>query len=170
MSDRITVNGLQVASVLYDFINNEALPGTGVEADAFWSGAASVIADLAPPRNRELLAVRDDLQTKIDGWHRDHKDADLKPGTADFDAYKTFLTEIGYLAEVPADFQITTGNVDREIAETAGPQLVVPVLNARFALNASNAAGVRSTTPVRHRRDPGDGRRREGVVLQQGPW
>lgn len=138
MSDRITVNGLQVASVLYDFINNEALPGTGVEADAFWSGAASVIADLAP-RNRELLAVRDDLQTKIDGWHRDHKDADLKPGTADFDAYKTFLTEIGYLAEVPADFQITTGNVDREIAETAGPQLVVPVLNARFALNASNA-------------------------------
>ena len=138
MSDRITVNGLQVASVLYDFINNEALPGTGVEADAFWSGAASVIADLAP-RNRELLAVRDDLQTKIDAWHRDHKGADLTPGSADFDAYKAFLTEIGYLTEVPADFQITTGNVDREIAETAGPQLVVPVLNARFALNASNA-------------------------------
>ncbi len=138
MSDRITVNGLQVASVLHDFINNEALPGTGVEADAFWSGAASVIADLAP-RNRELLAVRDELQTKIDAWHRDHKGADLTPGSADFDAYKSFLTEIGYLAEVPADFQITTDNVDREISETAGPQLVVPVLNARFALNASNA-------------------------------
>ncbi|PWD41710.1 malate synthase G [Gordonia paraffinivorans] len=138
MSDRITVNGLQVASVLYDFINNEALPGTGVEADAFWSGAASVIADLAP-RNRELLRVRDELQAKIDAWHRDHKGADLTPGTADFDAYKSFLTEIGYLAEVPADFQITTDNVDREISETAGPQLVVPVLNARFALNAANA-------------------------------
>ncbi|MFC9982046.1 malate synthase G [Gordonia sp. NPDC127522] len=138
MSDRITVNGLQVATVLHDFINNEALPGTGVDADAFWTGAASVIADLAP-RNRELLAVRDDLQTKLDAWHRDHKDADLTPGSADFDSYKSFLTEIGYLAEVPADFQITTSNVDREIADTAGPQLVVPILNARFALNASNA-------------------------------
>ena len=138
MSDRITVNGLQVATVLHDFINNEALPGTGVDADAFWAGAASVIADLAP-RNRELLAVRDDLQTKLDAWHRDHKDADLTPGSADFDSYKSFLTEIGYLAEVPADFQITTSNVDREIADTAGPQLVVPILNARFALNASNA-------------------------------
>ncbi|WP_374613890.1 malate synthase G, partial [Gordonia sp. (in: high G+C Gram-positive bacteria)] len=138
MSDRITVNGLQVATVLHDFINNEALPGTGVDADAFWAGAASVIADLVP-RNRELLAVRDDLQTKLDAWHRDHKDADLTPGTADFDSYKSFLTEIGYLAEVPADFQITTSNVDREIADTAGPQLVVPILNARFALNASNA-------------------------------
>lgn len=138
MSDRITVNGLQVASVLHDFINNEALPGTGVDADAFWAGAASVIADLAP-RNRELLAVRDDLQSKLDAWHRDHKDADLTPGSADFDAYKSYLTEIGYLVEVPADFQITTAGVDREIADTAGPQLVVPVLNARFALNASNA-------------------------------
>ncbi|MFT4396990.1 malate synthase G [Gordonia lacunae] len=138
MSDRITVNGLQVATVLHDFINNEALPGTGVDADAFWAGAASVIADLAP-RNRELLAVRDELQSKLDTWHRDHKDADLTPGTGDFDEYKSFLTEIDYLAEVPADFQITTSNVDREIADTAGPQLVVPILNARFALNASNA-------------------------------
>ncbi|UPW07146.1 malate synthase G [Gordonia terrae] len=138
MSDRITVNGLQVATVLHDFINNEALPGTGVDADAFWAGAASVITDLAP-RNRELLAVRDDLQSKLDAWHRDHKDADLTPGSADFDAYKSYLTEIGYLVEVPADFQITTAGVDREIADTAGPQLVVPVLNARFALNASNA-------------------------------
>ncbi|AFR49280.1 MULTISPECIES: malate synthase G [unclassified Gordonia (in: high G+C Gram-positive bacteria)] len=138
MSDRITVNGLQVATVLHDFINNEALPGSGVDADAFWAGAASVIADLAP-RNRELLAVRDELQTKLDAWHRDHKDADLTPGTADFDEYTSYLTEIGYLAEVPADFQITTSNVDREIADTAGPQLVVPILNARFALNASNA-------------------------------
>ncbi|MYR05403.1 malate synthase G [Gordonia sp. SID5947] len=135
MSDRINVNGLQVASVLHDFINNEALPGTGVDPDAFWTGAATVITDLAP-RNRELLAVRDELQSKIDQWHRDHP---ATAGELDFDAYKSFLTEIGYLVDQPADFQIGTENVDREIAETAGPQLVVPILNARFALNASNA-------------------------------
>ncbi|MBD0024071.1 malate synthase G [Gordonia pseudamarae] len=132
MSDRINVHGLQVEPVLYDFINNEALPGSGVEQDAFWSGAAGVINDLAP-RNRELLAIRDDLQAKIDQWHRDH------PGAVDFPAYKAFLTEIGYLVDVPADFQISTRGVDSEIAETAGPQLVVPILNARFALNAANA-------------------------------
>ncbi|GAB90499.1 malate synthase G [Gordonia rhizosphera] len=135
MSDRVTVNGLQVASVLYDFINNEALPGTGVDQDAFWSGAASVFADLAP-RNRELLAIREELQAKVDQWHRDHP---TSPENFDHAAYKTFLSEIGYLVEPPADFQIGTANVDREISETAGPQLVVPVLNARFALNASNA-------------------------------
>ncbi|OZG27258.1 malate synthase G [Williamsia sp. 1138] len=137
MAQRVTVDGgLQVASVLYDFINNEALPGTGVEQDAFWAGAAAVINDLAP-RNRELLAIRDDIQAKIDAWHRDHP----SNGPADFDhaAYKAFLTEIGYLTEVPDDFQITTTGVDTEITSTAGPQLVVPILNARFALNASNA-------------------------------
>ena len=132
MSDRTNVNGLQVATVLYDFINNEALPGTGVDQNSFWAGAASVIGDLAP-RNRELLAVRDDLQAKIDQWHKDND------GAGDFATYKKFLTDIGYLVEPLADFQIATENVDREIAETAGPQLVVPVLNARFALNASNA-------------------------------
>ncbi|MEE3850070.1 malate synthase G [Gordonia sp. LSe1-13] len=131
MSDRTTVNGLQVATVLYDFINNEALPGTGVDQDSFWAGAASVIADLSP-RNRELLGVRDELQATIDQWHKDNPEFD-------FAAYKKFLGDIGYLVEPPADFQIATDNVDREIAETAGPQLVVPVLNARFALNASNA-------------------------------
>ncbi|HMS77331.1 malate synthase G [Gordonia sp. (in: high G+C Gram-positive bacteria)] len=132
MSDRINVHGLQVEPVLYDFINNEALPGSGVDQEAFWSGAAGVINDLAP-RNRELLAIRDDLQAKIDQWHRDH------PGAVDFPAYKAFLTEIGYLVDVPEDFQISTSGVDSEIAETAGPQLVVPILNARFALNAANA-------------------------------
>ncbi|MEP9394206.1 malate synthase G [Gordonia sp. VNK1] len=137
MSDRIIVDGLQVDPVLYDFITNEALPGTGVDKDAFWSGAASVIADLAP-RNAELLAIRDTLQAKIDDWHRDHKGADLTDPAA-FGEYKDFLTEIGYLVPVPDDFQIGTEGVDREIAETAGPQLVVPILNARFALNASNA-------------------------------
>ena len=137
MAQRVTVDGgLQVASVLYDFINDEALPGTGVEKDAFWTGAAAVINDLAP-RNRELLAVRDDLQAKIDAWHQRHKSTG--PLDFDFAAYKAFLTEIGYLTEAPADFQISTTGVDTEITSTAGPQLVVPVLNARFALNASNA-------------------------------
>ncbi|MBJ7287316.1 malate synthase G [Williamsia sp.] len=130
MSERVTVNGVQVASVLYDFINSEALPGTGVDQDAFWTGAAAVITDLAP-RNRELLEIRESLQAKIDAWHHDNT---FEPA-----AYKEFLTEIGYLAPVPEDFQITTENVDTEITSTAGPQLVVPVLNARFALNASNA-------------------------------
>ncbi|MBM7368941.1 malate synthase G [Gordonia hydrophobica] len=131
MTARVNVNGLQVAEVLYNFVNNEALPGTGVDADQFWTGAAAVFGDLAP-RNRELLDVRQDLQDKIDAWHRDHQDVD-------FDEYKAFLTEIGYLVPVPEDFQITTSGVDAEIADIPGPQLVVPILNARFALNASNA-------------------------------
>lgn len=135
MSHRVTVHGLQVAPVLFDFVNNEALPGTGVDQDAFWAGAASVINDLGP-RNRELLAVRDDLQAKIDAWHRDNSFA---PGEFDAAAYKAFLTEIGYLVDVPEDFAIGTSGVDVEITDTAGPQLVVPILNARFALNASNA-------------------------------
>ncbi|WP_188586566.1 malate synthase G [Gordonia jinhuaensis] len=137
MTERVTVEGLQVEPVLYDFINNEAIPGTGVDVDAFWKGAAAIVNDLAP-RNRELLAVRDSLQSQIDDWHRDHKGVDFSD-PAVFAEYKTFLTDIGYLAPVPDDFQITTQNVDREISETAGPQLVVPILNARFALNASNA-------------------------------
>ncbi|MGB3696892.1 MAG: malate synthase G [Gordonia sp. (in: high G+C Gram-positive bacteria)] len=131
MTERVTVNGLQVAAVLYDFVNTEALPGTGVDAEKFWAGAAAVINDLAP-RNRELLAVREELQTKIDAWHRDHQDFD-------YAEYKAFLQEIGYLVPVPEDFQITTAGVDDEIANIPGPQLVVPILNARFALNASNA-------------------------------
>ncbi len=132
MTERVTVHGLQVATELYDFVNEQALPGTGVDPDAFWAGAAAVINDLAP-RNRELLAVRDELQAAIDQWHRDH------PGAVDQAAYLEFLTTIGYLVPEPADFQISTANVDVEITDTAGPQLVVPVLNARFALNASNA-------------------------------
>ncbi|ALG84966.1 malate synthase G [Gordonia phthalatica] len=131
MTDRVNVNGLQVAEVLYNFVNNEALPGTGVDADKFWAGAAAVFNDLAP-RNRELLDVRQELQDKIDAWLRDHKDYE-------FSEYKAFLTEIGYLVPVPEDFEITTDGVDAEIADIPGPQLVVPVLNARFALNASNA-------------------------------
>ncbi len=135
MSDRVTVHGLQVSPVLHDFINTEALPGTGVEQDEFWAGAAAVVAEFAP-RNRELLQIRDDLQAKVDAWHREHPAAD---GKVDFDAYKQFLSDIGYLVPPPADFEIGTANVDTEISETAGPQLVVPILNARFALNAANA-------------------------------
>ena len=133
MTDRVQVGGLQVAKVLFDFVNNEAIPGTGVNAEQFWAGVAAVIGDLAP-KNRALLAKRDAMQLQIDGWHQ------ARAGQAhDAAAYKAFLQEIGYLLPEPADFKITTQNVDEEIARMAGPQLVVPVMNARFALNASNA-------------------------------
>lgn len=133
MTERVQVGGLQVAKVLFDFVNNEAIPGTGISAEQFWEGAQSVINDLAP-KNKALLAKRDDFQAKIDAWHQ------ARAGQAhDAVAYKAFLTEIGYLLPEVADFQATTQNVDEEIAHMAGPQLVVPVMNARFALNASNA-------------------------------
>ncbi|MFI9508389.1 malate synthase G [Nocardia sp. NPDC052566] len=133
MTERIQVGGLQVASVLHEFIENEALPGTGVDSAAFWAGAEQVINDLAP-KNRALLAERDAIQGKLDAWHAEH------PGAGyDKAAYKSYLGEIGYLRPEPADFQIATQNVDTEIATTAGPQLVVPVMNARFAINAANA-------------------------------
>nr|WP_296766347.1 malate synthase G [Rhodococcus sp. (in: high G+C Gram-positive bacteria)] len=133
MTERIRVGGLQVAKVLYDFVSNEALPGTGVDAEQFWSGAEAVITDLGP-KNKALLAVRDEIQGKVDAWHGEHAGPDY-----DRAAYKAFLKEIGYLRDEPADFHITTSGVDTEITSTAGPQLVVPVLNARFAINASNA-------------------------------
>nr|WP_298144570.1 malate synthase G [uncultured Pseudomonas sp.] len=133
MTERVQVGGLQVAKVLFDFVNNEAIPGTGIAADKFWAGAAAVIDELAP-KNRALLAKRDQIQAQIDAWHQ------ARAGQAhDAVAYKAFLEEIGYLLPEPADFQATTQNVDEEIARLAGPQLVVPVMNARFALNASNA-------------------------------
>ncbi|MFI5536202.1 malate synthase G [Nocardia sp. NPDC051900] len=133
MTERIQVGGLQVARVLHEFVENEALPGSGVDSAAFWAGAEQVINDLAP-RNRALLAERDEIQGKVDAWHAEHPGANY-----DKAAYKNFLTDIGYLRPAPADFQITTQNVDEEIAVTAGPQLVVPVMNARFAINAANA-------------------------------
>ena len=133
MTERVQVGGLQVAKVLYDFVNDEAIPGTGVDAGAFWAGASSVIHELGP-KNRALLAKRDDLQARIDNWHQAHA------GKAhDAVAYKAFLQEIGYLLPEPEDFRATTENVDDEIARMAGPQLVVPIMNARFALNAANA-------------------------------
>jgi malate synthase len=133
MTERVTVGNLRVAKVLHDFVNNEALPGTNIDPDSFWAGADKVITDLAP-QNLELLTRRDELQAQIDKWHRHHV---IEPHDAE--AYKAFLIEIGYLLPKPDDFTITTAGVDPEITSTAGPQLVVPVLNARFALNASNA-------------------------------
>jgi len=126
--DRIAVNRR-----LYEFVGREAIPGTGVVEGDFWSGFAALVAELAPV-NAALLRRRDELQTSIDNWHR------RNPGVHfDHTAYQAMLHEIGYLGQEPAPFRIATANVDREIAVTAGPQLVVPVNNARYALNAANA-------------------------------
>lgn len=132
MTDRIQLGSLQVSTLLHNFVNQQALPGTGVEPATFWAGLEKIVNECAP-RNRELLAKRDALQAKIDAWHLANK------GKFDFAAYKAFLQDIGYLMPEGADFSITTENVDTEIAQMAGPQLVVPVMNARFALNAVNA-------------------------------
>ncbi len=133
MTDRVSVGNLRVAQALYDFVNTEALPGTDIDPDSFWAGVDKVVTDLQP-QNQDLLERRDQLQALIDKWHRQHVIEPLDP-----EAYRQFLTEIGYLQPEPADFTITTAGVDDEITTTAGPQLVVPVLNARFALNAVNA-------------------------------
>ncbi|GAA4290282.1 malate synthase G [Mycobacterium paraffinicum] len=133
MTDRVSAGNLRVARVLYDFVNNEALPGTDIDPDSFWAGVDKVVTDLTP-KNRDLLNRRDELQAQIDKWHRQRV---IEP--FDVEAYRQFITEIGYLLPEPEDFTITTSGVDDEITTTAGPQLVVPVLNARFALNAANA-------------------------------
>lgn len=133
MTERVEAGGLQVAKELHDFVSNEALPGTGLDETAFWDGFGEIVRDLAP-KNRALLAVREDLQAKINDWHRNHRSQGF-----DLVSYKTYLTEIGYLQEEGPDFSVRTENVDPEIATLAGPQLVVPVTNARYALNAANA-------------------------------
>ncbi len=132
MGDKIQVGGLQVSTLLHNFINTQALPETGVSQEQFWAGLEAIVNDLAP-RNRALLAKRDDIQAQIDAWLVENK------GKFDFAAYKAFLQDIGYLLPEGDAFTVTTANVDAEIATTAGAQLVVPVMNARFALNASNA-------------------------------
>ncbi|MBO6506982.1 MAG: malate synthase G [Roseibium sp.] len=132
MTGRIDAHGLQVAKVLYDFINEKALPDSGVDQEHFWRSLSELVHDLAP-KNRALLAKRDALQEKIDAWHR------ANPGTPDMSTYKTFLSEIGYLVPEGPAFSVGTENVDPEIGQVAGPQLVVPVMNARYALNAANA-------------------------------
>src|SRR6202008_3714023 len=133
MTDRVSVGNLRVARVLYDFVNNEALPGTDIDPDSFWAGVDKVVTDLNP-QNQDLLRRRDELQPQIDKWHRHRV---IEP--IDAEAYREFLAEIGYLQPEPADFTITTSGVDDEITTTAGPQLGVPGTNARFALNAANA-------------------------------
>nr|WP_315277252.1 malate synthase G [uncultured Acinetobacter sp.] len=130
MTARIQKGKLAIAKELYDFIENEALPGSGLDSDTYWKNFEQVVVDLSP-KNKTLLAKRDELQAKIDEWHRNN--------TFELEAYKAFLTEIGYLLPEVEDFQITTENVDEEIALLAGPQLVVPVRNARYCLNAANA-------------------------------
>ncbi|WP_277051989.1 malate synthase G [Zestomonas thermotolerans] len=133
MTERVNCQRLQVASHFKRFIEEEVLPGTGIAADAFWTGFDALVHDLAP-RNRELLAERDRLQSELDAWHR------ANPGPIkDMAAYRAFLESIGYLLPQPEQVQVGTSNVDSEIAVQAGPQLVVPVMNARYALNAANA-------------------------------
>ncbi|MEM8701901.1 MAG: malate synthase G [Pseudomonadota bacterium] len=132
MTARTNAHGLQVADILYDFVNSQALPGTGIDQDHFWSSLSSLVHDLAP-RNRALLEKRDALQEKIDTWHK------ANPGTPDMATYKAFLSDIGYLVPQGDDFGVGTDRVDPEIGSVAGPQLVVPVMNARYALNAANA-------------------------------
>jgi malate synthase len=132
-TSRTNIHGLQVATELYDFVNSQVLPGTGVTSETFWKGFDAIVTDLAP-KNAALLAERDRLQTELDTWHQ------ANPGPIkDMAGYRKFLETIGYLVPTPADTQATTQNVDAELAIQAGPQLVVPILNARYALNAANA-------------------------------
>ena len=133
MTARIPAHSLQVADVLHQFINTQVLPGTGLDAAAFWQGFDALVRDLAP-KNAALLAERERLQKELDTWHQAH------PGPiADMAAYQQFLTQIGYMVQPPQGVQATTENVDAELASMAGPQLVVPIMNARYALNAANA-------------------------------
>jgi malate synthase len=133
MTERTTVHGLQVATVLKDFIDQQVLPGSGLDAAAFWSGFDRIVSDLAP-KNAALLAERDRLQAELDAWHRAHPGPVKKAK-----AYRKFLQKIGYLVPDPGAVKVTTKHVDAELALQAGPQLVVPITNARYALNAANA-------------------------------
>ena len=132
-TSRIDIEGLAVGAPLYDFIENEALPGSGVDRDAFWAGLAGLLADFTP-RNRELLERREELQAQIDAWHKERVGQPHDAAT-----YRAFLEEIGYLVPEGPDFSVETDNVDEEMATIPGPQLVVPVMNARYAINAANA-------------------------------
>ena len=133
MAEMIEKAGLKIAASLVDFIETQALPGTGLDAAPFWQGVSDIYARSAPD-NARLLTVRDDLQAKIDAWH------EARAGTPIEQAeYQAFLREIGYLVDEPAPFAVAPTNVDAEVASLAGAQLVVPILNARFLLNAANA-------------------------------
>ena len=127
------VNNLKVSEDLLDFVNNEVLNGTNISKEKFWTGFDKFVHELTP-KNKELLKIRDDLQKKIDNWHIKNKGAEIK-----INDYKKFLKEISYLKDEGSDFKIETSNVDDEISQIAGPQLVVPIMNARYTLNAANA-------------------------------
>ena len=133
MNDYTTRAGIEVDTALAEFLENEVLASLDCDAEAFWSGCADLLGRFVP-RNRELLAKREELQARIDAWHRERAGQ-----PHDADSYRAFLAEIGYLVPEPGEFRIGTENVDAEIATMAGPQLVVPILNARFLLNAANA-------------------------------
>ena len=132
-AQRVHIGGLQVAKVLHDFIKDEALPGTGLSPEGFWTSFAEIVHDMAP-RYHVLMEIRNVLQGEIDAWHRRNRGKPFNP-----QSYKQYLRDIGYLRSEGPDFQINTRNVDAEIAQLAGPQLVVPVMNPRYALNAANA-------------------------------
>lgn len=134
-ANRIQKGSLAIDKQMYDFIENEVLPKVGVDSESYWSGFEKVVKEFTP-RNKALLATRDEMQKQIDQWHLDNP---TNSGEVDFAKYKQFLQEIGYLLPEGEDFQVSTENVDEEIAHIAGPQLVVPVRNARYALNATNA-------------------------------
>ena len=131
--DHVEAGGLKIARSLYDFVNHEAIPGTGLDPVGFWLEFGDLVRELAPI-NKMLMAKRDALQSQIDAWHKTHRGQPFSETE-----YEAFLRQIGYLLPEPPDFSITTENVDAEIASIAGPQLVVPVTNARYALNAANA-------------------------------
>ena len=133
MTDRIEKHGLMVATELAEFIDTRALDGTGIDSDTFWKGFAGLLAEMTK-RNRAALARRSDIQTQVDAWHVERRGQPLDRG-----AYEAFLHDIGYLVPEGDDFTIDTTNIDPEIATVPGPQLVVPITNARFALNAANA-------------------------------
>jgi malate synthase len=134
-NERVRVGALQISKTLFNFVNKEVIPGTNISPSSFWTSAQTILSEFAPD-NAALLQKRDDLQAKIDEWHRTHKGKHT-----DINSYKSFLFEIGYLSPRSGadNFQISTSNVDQEIAIRAGPQLVVPLMNARFTLNAANA-------------------------------
>ena len=141
MTTRTSLHRLQVATVLQQFIDKQVLPGTGVDSATFWRGFDAIVADLAP-KNIALLAERDRLQSEIDAWHKAHPGPITAGDPAkptDMTQYRAFLERIGYLVENPKKVKINTFNVDAELSKQAGPQLVVPITNARYALNAANA-------------------------------